>query len=269
MDGRPREGVIIADTYDEWLRRQDMMARKAFGDSGSRVVIEEMLEGPEVSVLCFADGETVAPMVSRWTTSALDGDKGLAAAWALWRQPYTGTSPKRRGRFFAPSAAWRRRDAVKGLFFGLMLTKDGPKVLEYNARLGDPETQAVLPLMESDLMDAMLAVRHGALKDEQVVFSSRHACCVVLCSGGYPGAFKAGFPIDAGGVDALYAGVAMKDGRLVTAGGRVMGVTALGDTLRDAVRSAYDLAEKVRFEGMHFRRDIGAKALLAEENRHG
>jgi phosphoribosylamine--glycine ligase len=272
------KGVIIVDTYDEAAAAlQDMMARKAFGDSGSRVVIEEMLEGPEVSVLCFADGETVVPMVSAMDHKrALDGDRGLntGGMGAVAPNPYyTGDVAERAMReIFLPTVRGMAQEGrpFKGcLFFGLMLTKDGPKVLEYNARLGDPETQAVLPLMESDLMDAMLAVRHGALKDEQVVFSSRHACCVVLCSGGYPGAFKAGFPIDAGGVDALYAGAAMKDGRLVTAGGRVMGVTALGDTLRDAVRSAYDLAEKVRFEGMHFRRDIGAKALLAEENRHG
>lgn len=275
-DGLARgKGVFIAKTHAEAeAALHAIMAQRMFGDSGSRVIIEEMLSGPEVSVLTLCDGETVVPLVSAMDHKrALDGDHGpnTGGMGAIAPSPYytQEIAAQCMRDIYLPTVRALARDGrpFKGcLFFGLMLTPDGPRVLEYNARFGDPETQAVLPLLQSDLLSALLSARAGTLRPTDVRFSHGHACCVVLASGGYPDKFSTGFPVDvgaaAGHID--YAGVAEKDGRLVTGGGRVLSVTAVGDTLAEAIAGAYALAEQVRFKGAHMRRDIGAAALLGE-----
>ncbi len=273
-DGLARgKGVVIAGTLKEAGQAlRDMLEGRMFGESGSRVIVEEFLEGPEVSVLAFVDGERVVPFVSAMDHKrAFAGDKGpnTGGMGAVAPNPfYTEETAKRAmAEIFLPTVRAMAREGrpFKGcLFFGLILTKEGPRVLEYNARLGDPETQALLPLLEGDLLAAMLAVREGRLQAGDLPFRAGHACCVVLASGGYPGKFPAGFPIRVEGVpDAAlyYAGVAEKDGQLVTAGGRVMSLTATAPTLREAVDKAYRAAQRVRFEGMMARSDIGARAL--------
>ncbi len=275
-DGLARgKGVVVAKTHAEAESAlRAMMADKVFGDSGSRVIIEEMLEGPEVSVLALCDGDTIVPLVSAMDHKrALDGDNGpnTGGMGVIAPNPYyTDDIAARCMRdIFLPTVRALKEDGrlFKGcLFFGLMLTKDGPKALEYNARFGDPETQAALPLMKSDLLSALLSVRAGTLRDTDVCFSDRRACCVVLASQGYPDKFAVGYPIETG--DALahvdFAGVKEESGQLVTAGGRVLSVTATGDTLAEAIRNAYELAGHIRFEGAHMRRDIGATALRGE-----
>ena len=254
-----------------------MMEDKVFGESGSRVVIEEFLEGPEVSVLAFTDGKTVVPMESSMDHKrALDGDKGLntGGMGTIAPNPYYTPEVARvcMDTIFLPTI---RAMAAEGrpfrgcLYFGLMLTGDGPKVIEYNCRFGDPETQVVLPLLESDLLDVMEAVEDGALERCPVRFSHKAACCVVLASAGYPGRYETGFPItvDDGFSAQLYCAGVKRDGAgaPVTAGGRVLGVAAVGDTLRRAVEEAYAQAACVHFENAYYRKDIGRRALAAEE----
>ncbi|NLB39733.1 MAG: phosphoribosylamine--glycine ligase [Clostridiales bacterium] len=277
-DGLARgKGVVVATTHDEAESAlRAMMADRVFGDSGGRVIIEEMLSGPEVSVLTLCDGEHGVPLVSAMDHKrALDGDNGpnTGGMGVVAPNPYyTGAIAERCMReIFLPTVQALAEDGrpFKGcLFFGLMLTQDGPKVLEYNARFGDPETQAALPLIKSDLLSALLSVRAGTLRDTDVDFSQEHACCVVLASGGYPEAFETGFPIAMGDAAAHvdFAGVREKGGQLVTNGGRVLSVTATGDTLKAAIDAAYALAEHIHFEGAHMRRDIGATALMGETN---
>lgn len=269
------KGVIIAQTRDEAKAAvRSMMEDKVFGESGSNVVIEEFLTGPEVSVLSFTDGKTVIPMVSSMDHKrALDGDKGLntGGMGTVAPNPYYTPEIARRcmEEIFLPTmAAMNTEDRTfKGcLYFGLMLTEKGPKVIEYNCRFGDPETQVVLPLLESDLLTVMQATAAGKLSETEVKFSSGHACCVVLASSGYPQSYETGFEITIPkNLDAqvYVAGAKLVDGVLKTSGGRVLGVTAVGETLEKAIEKAYQEADKVKFSNAYCRRDIGAKALLA------
>lgn len=271
------KGVIIAQTHEEASQAiTDMMQGGKFGHSGDRVVIEEFLEGPEVSVLAFTDGKTMVPMVSSMDHKrAHDNDEGLNTGGMGTVAPnpyYTEEVAERCMReIFIPTMNAMNAEGrtFKGcLYFGLMVTKDGPKVIEYNCRFGDPETQVVLPLLETDLLTVMRAVTEERLADVDVRFSSKHACCVILASDGYPEHYEKGFPLDIPEdvKDSVYvAGAALRDGQLVTNGGRVVGCTAVADTLPEAISNAYEIADKVRFENRYCRRDIGARALAAYE----
>ena len=272
------KGVVIAKTREEAKAAvHALMEDKVFGASGDRVVIEEFLTGPEVSVLCFTDGVTVKPMVSSMDHKrAGDGDTGpnTGGMGTVAPNPYytPAIAETCRETIFLPTV---RAMAAEGrpfrgcLYFGLMLTANGPKVIEYNCRFGDPETQVVLPLLESDLFTVLRACTAGTLAETEVKFSSRSACCVVLASQGYPGKYETGFPLTMTPEAAAHtyiAGAKEKEGVLVTAGGRVAGVTAVADTLPEAIREAYRLAEGVQFANRYCRKDIGAKALEAWED---
>ena len=270
------KGVIIAATRDEAKAAvRSMMEDKQFGESGSRVVIEEFLTGPEVSVLAFTDGNVVRPMVSSMDHKrALDNDEGLntGGMGTVAPNPYytPAIAEECMEKIFLPTMRAMNAEGrtFRGcLYFGLMLTPNGPKVIEYNCRFGDPETQVVLPLMESDLLDVMMATANGTLKDADVRFSNGAACCVIVASKGYPVKYESGFPMElpADSADGfIYVAGAKRDGdKLLSAGGRVLGVTAVADTLDVAIEKAYDRVAKVRFENGFYRRDIGAKALKA------
>ena len=273
------KGVLICQTRDEAEEAlRQMMLESKFGASGHRVVIEEFLEGPEVSVLAFTDGKTLRPMVSSMDHKrALDGDQGLNTGGMGTVAPnpfYTPEIAERTLReIMLPTVAAMQAEGCpfKGcLYFGLMLTKDGPKVIEYNCRFGDPETQVVLPLLKSDLLTVMKATTEGTLDSCPVEFADEAACCVVLASGGYPLKYTTGYPIhglEEAAKDAriYHAGTKRaENGELVTAGGRVLGVTCVAPTLREAVAKARAAAEKITFEGRQMRRDIGQRALSAE-----
>ena len=269
------KGVIIAETREEAAKAvRSMMEDRLFGESGSHIVIEEFLEGPEVSVLAFTDGKTVKPMVSSMDHKrALDGDRGLNTGGMGTVAPnpcYTKEAAQRcMDEIFLPTIRAMNAEGrpFRGcLYFGLMLTKDGPKVIEYNCRFGDPETQVVLPLLESDLLTVMQATAEGRLAETEVRFSDRSACCVVLASEGYPTHYEKGFPITLpewlGDHEEIYiAGAKEEDGALLTNGGRVLGAVATADTLADAVRDAYALAGRITFRNAYCRSDIGARAL--------
>ena len=273
------KGVLICMTKDEALQAVDgMMNHAQFGQSGRNVVIEEFLEGPEVSVLAFTDGKVVKPMVSSMDHKrALDHDEGLNTGGMGTIAPnpfYTPAVAERCMReIFLPTIAAMNAEGrtFRGcLYFGLMITKDGPKVIEYNCRFGDPETQVVLPLLKSDLLTIMQATTNGTLADTEVVFDAGAACCVVLASGGYPVKYKSGYPIsglEAAGETAcvFHAGTRREGDQILTAGGRVLGVTATAETLKQAVAKAYDAAEKINFTDRHMRHDIGARALAMED----
>ena len=273
------KGVIIAQTKEEAKAAvTSMMEDKIFGESGSRVVIEEFLTGPEVSVLTFTDGKTIVPMVSSMDHKrALDGDKGLntGGMGTVAPNPYytEGIAKECMEKIFLPTVRAMNAEGrtFKGcLYFGLMLTKDGPKVIEYNCRFGDPETQVVLPLLESDLFTVMQAVTNGTLDKTEVRFKNGCAACVIMASDGYPQKYQSGFElhIDESVKDSVFiAGAKRENGVLKTAGGRVLGVTATADTLKKALDSAYEKVNHVHFENAFWRKDIGAKALCkAEEN---
>ena len=269
------KGVIIAQTREEAFRAvREMMQEKKFGHSGDQIVIEEYLEGPEVSVLSFTDGKTIVPMVSSMDHKrAGDNDTGLNTGGMGTVAPNPYYTPEVAARcteeIFLPTIRAMNAEgrSFKGcLYFGLMITKDGPKVIEYNCRFGDPETQVVLPLLESDLFTIMRAVTEGRLSEVEVKFSGKNACCVILASKGYPEHYEKGFPLEipeSVREQVYVAGAALKDGQLVTNGGRVVGCTALADTLEDAIRDAYALAAQVHFENAYFRKDIGQRALRA------
>ena len=271
------KGVIIAKTKAEAEDAvRSMMADKRFGKSGERVVIEEFLEGPEISVLSFTDGKTVVPMVSSMDHKrAGEGDTGLNTGGMGTVAPnpcYTPEVAKTcMERIFLPTVRAMRAEgrAFKGcLYFGLMLTKDGPKVIEYNCRFGDPETQVVLPLMKTDLLTVMRAVTEERLADCPVEFSDGAAACVIMASRGYPGAYEKGFPItipEQLDAELFMAGVKRQDGRLVTSGGRVLGVTAVAEDLPTALKKAYAAVAQIRFENAYYRRDVGRRALEAKE----
>ena len=275
------KGVTVAMTRDEARDAvRAAMQERVFGESGARLVIEEYLEGPEVSVLSFTDGRTLAPMLSSMDHKrAYDGDTGpnTGGMGTICPNPYYTETVAREcmERIFLPTVRAMNAEGrtFRGcLYFGLMLTKDGPKVIEYNCRFGDPETQVVLPLLETDLLDIMEAVAAGRLSELDIKWSDKSACCVILASGGYPKGYKKGLPIsglDEGGqlpdgsAEVFHAGTRAEDGRYYTNGGRVLGVTATGDTLAQAVERAYAAADEISFEGLHRRADIGARALAA------
>ena len=271
------KGVIIAETREDAMNAvKSMMEDKIFGESGNNIVIEEFLTGPEVSVLSFTDGKTVVPMVSSMDHKrALDGDKGLNTGGMGTVAPnpyYTDDIAKEcMETIFKPTVEAMNSEgrSFKGcLYFGLMLTPKGPKVIEYNCRFGDPETQVVLPLLESDLLTVMQAVTNGTLSECEVVFKDENAACVVMASSGYPQKYESGFEliIDKSVADSVYvAGAKLENNILKTAGGRVLGVTAIGDSLENALSSAYKKVEKVKFDNAFYRKDIGKKALMAKE----
>ncbi len=265
------KGVIIAQTREEAIDAvNSIMEDKVFGESGNNIVIEEFLTGPEVSVLSFTDGKTLIPMVSSMDHKrALDNDKGLNTGGMGTIAPnpyYTSEIAKQcEEEIFIPTmdAMNKENRTFKGcLYFGLMLTEKGPKVIEYNCRFGDPETQVVLPLLESDLLDIMIAVADESLDKAEVKFKDESACCVVMASDGYPSKYESGFEIKMPSDKNIYvAGAKVKDGKLVTAGGRVLGVTETADSLKNAIDKAYNTVKEVSFTNAFYRKDIGAKAL--------
>jgi len=269
------KGVIIAQSREEAAEAvTDMMANAKFGKSGSTVVIEEFLTGPEVSVLAFTDGKVVKPMVSSMDHKrAGDNDTGLntGGMGTIAPNPYYTESVAKEcmETIFLPTIAAMNAEgrSFKGcLYFGLMLTPKGPKVIEYNCRFGDPETQVVLPLLESDLLTVMEATTNGTLAETEVKFSDKHACCVVTASAGYPESYQKGFEItmtEEAEKHTYVAGAKLDNGKLVTSGGRVTGTTAVADTLQDAIKEAYRIADGVCFENAYRRSDIGQRGLAA------
>lgn len=268
------KGVIIAKTREEAKNAVvSMMQDKVFGDSGNSIVIEEFLVGPEVSVLSFTDGKTLIPMISSMDHKrAMDDDRGLntGGMGTVAPNPYYSEdiAAECMDKIFLPTIDAMNKEgrSFSGcLYFGLMLTKNGPKVIEYNCRFGDPETQVVLPLLESDLLDIMLHIYDGTLDKADVRFADKHACCVVMASSGYPASYKTGFEIKMPEDKNIYvAGAKSENGILKTSGGRVLGVTEVADTLKDAIDKAYETVKTVSFENAYYRSDIGKRALLAE-----
>lgn len=267
------KGALIVKTLPEAEKAVlSIMEDKCFGESGNRIVIEEFLTGPEVSVLSFTDGKVVVPMVSSMDHKrALDGDRGLntGGMGAIAPNPYYTDEIAKMcmSEIFIPTINAMNAEGrtFKGcLYFGLMLTKDGPKVIEYNCRFGDPETQVVLPLLKTDLFTIMKAVSKGMLSNIEVAFSNGAACCVILASDGYPQKYETGFditlPNEVDG-EIYIAGAALKGSLLKTAGGRVLGVTAVSETLENAVDKAYNICGDINFKGKFYRTDIGKKAL--------
>ena len=267
------KGVVIAMTREEAVEAViSMMEDKVFGDSGSKIVIEEFLTGPEVSVLSFTDGNVVIPMISSMDHKrALDGDKGLNTGGMGTIAPnpyYTDEIAEICMRdIFLPTINAMNAEGrtFKGcLYFGLMITEKGPKVIEYNCRFGDPETQVVLPLLDGDLLDIMQACTNGTLADTPVKFKDGAACCVVMASAGYPGKYSGGYEITRDdGIDGevYVAGAKLDNGKVVTAGGRVLGVVAIGKDLGEAIDKAYQNVNKVHFDNAFYRKDIGQRAM--------
>lgn len=271
------KGVIIAETREEAKRAVvSMMQDKQFGASGDNIVIEEFLTGPEVSVLSFTDGNTVVPMVSSMDHKrAGDNDTGLntGGMGTVAPNPYYTETVAREcmEKIFLPTIRAMKAEGrtFKGcLYFGLMLTPKGPKVIEYNCRFGDPETQVVLPLLKTDLLTVMQAVTNENLSDIKVEFSDKNACCVIMASNGYPSSYEKGYemtiPEDIKN-DVYVAGARLSDGKLLTNGGRVLGVTSVADSLKEAIEESYKKVERIHFDNRYYRTDIGAKALKAVE----
>jgi len=271
------KGVIIAKTLEEAEAAvNSIMEDKIFGASGNSIVIEEFLEGPEVSVLSFTDGNVIVPMVSSMDHKrARDGDQGLNTGGMGTIAPnpyYTEEVAKRcKEEIFIPTVNAMKREGrtFKGcLYFGLMICKDGPKVIEYNCRFGDPETQVVLPLLKTDLLTVMRAVTDGKLKDVPVEFYDKSACCVIMASDGYPEKYEKGYEISIPSdvFDDVYVAGAKRDGeKLLTNGGRVLGVTATAGDLKSAIDAAYAKVKRISFANAYYRKDIGKKALQAKE----
>ena len=272
------KGVIIPENLEEAEKGvREIMEDKIFGESGNHVVVEEFLTGPEVSVLAFTDGKCVKPMVSSMDHKrALDGDKGLNTGGMGTVSPnpyYTADIAKEcMEKIFLPTIDAMNKEGrtFKGcLYFGLMLTPKGPKVIEYNCRFGDPETQVVLPRLKTDIIDIFEAINSGTLAELDIEWADEACACVIAASGGYPKSYPKGIEITGlengqkDGVIVYHAGTAIKDGKLVTSGGRVLGVTALGSDLQQALDKAYSALDEIHFDNMHFRHDIGKKALAA------
>ncbi|MBR6701594.1 MAG: phosphoribosylamine--glycine ligase [Clostridia bacterium] len=269
------KGVIIAQNKEEAREAViSIMEDKKFGASGNNIVIEEFMTGPEVSVLAFTDGKCVKPMVSSMDHKrALDNDEGLNTGGMGTVAPnpyYTKTvADECMEKIFIPTMNAMNAEGrtFKGcLYFGLMITPDGPKVVEYNCRFGDPETQVVLPLLDSDLLEIMLAVTNGTLSETEVKISDKSACCVIMASEGYPVSYEKGFEIEADDEvkkDIDFAGAKLAGGKLLTDGGRVLGVTSVADTLEEAIAASYKKAEKIKFANAFYRHDIGKRALEA------
>lgn len=267
------KGVLICSDLEAAKDAvKEIMEDKVFGASGSRVVVEEFLTGPEVSVLAFTDGHCVKPMVSsKDHKRALDNDEGLntGGMGTISPNPYytDAIAEECMNTIFLPTIEAMKREGrpFKGcLYFGLMITPDGPKVIEYNARFGDPETQVVLPRLKTDFVDIVMAVVEERLAELPIKWSDEACACVVMASGGYPGHYEKGIPIEGldenGQVDGAvvyHAGTALRDGKFVTNGGRVLGVTATGETLPEALKKAYEAVGRIHWEGVHFRHDIG------------
>jgi len=274
------KGVVIAENQADAVKAvQSMMQEKKFGDSGSSIVVEEYLEGPEVTVLAFTDGKTIVPMISSMDHKRVnDGNKGLNTGGMGVIAPNPHYTPEMeevcKKTIFIPTMLAMQKEGCpfKGcLYFGLMLTKSGPKVIEYNCRFGDPEAQAILPLLETDLFDIMEAVSDGKLDSININWKKTHSACVVLASAGYPESYETGFPIN--GLDAqggypggslpensltiYHAGTELLNGVFSTKGGRVLGIGATGLTLNMALNAAYKAAGEIKFEGAHYRNDIG------------
>ena len=272
------KGVIIPETLDEAVAGvKEIMEDKIFGDSGNNVVVEEFLTGPEVSVLAFTDGKCVKPMVTSMDHKrALDGDKGLNTGGMGTVSPnpyYTDEIAEEcMNTIFLPTIEAMNKEGrtFKGcLYFGLMLTPKGPKVIEYNCRFGDPETQVVLPRHKTDIMDIFEAINNETLCDLDIECDDRACTCVIMASGGYPKSYPKGIEINGltdgqlDGVTVYHAGTKRDGDKLVTSGGRVLGVTALGASIEDALAKSYAGVEKIKFDGAHYRKDIGQKALNA------
>ncbi len=272
------KGVIIPETLDEAVAGvKEIMEDKIFGDSGNNVVVEEFLTGPEVSVLAFTDGKCVKPMVTSMDHKrALDGDKGLNTGGMGTVSPnpyYTDEIAEEcMNTIFLPTIDAMNKEGrtFKGcLYFGLMLTPKGPKVIEYNCRFGDPETQVVLPRLKTDIMDIFEAINNETLSDLDIEWDDRACTCVIMASGGYPKSYPKGIEINGltdgqlDGVTVYHAGTKRDGDKLVTSGGRVLGVTALGESIEDALAKSYAGVEKIKFDGAHYRKDIGQKALNA------
>ena len=269
------KGVIIAETREQAKDAvKTIMQDKVFGASGDHIVVEEFLTGPEVSVLAFTDGKTMIPMISSMDHKrALDGDQGLntGGMGTVAPNPYytEAIAAECMEKIFLPTMEAMNQEGrtFKGcLYFGLMLTADGPKVIEYNCRFGDPETQVVLPLFESDLLTIMQHIAKGTLADAEVKFSNKAACCVIMASKGYPGKYETGYEITLPAEKSrIFVAGAKRDGeKLLTGGGRVLGVTEVADTLEEAIQKAYQTVEQVSFANAYYRKDIGQKALAAE-----
>lgn len=271
------KGVLIVHNFDEAKSAVNMMMEdKVFGKSGDNVVIEEFLTGSEVSVLSFCDGKTIVPMVSAMDHKrAKDNDEGLntGGMGTIAPNPYFTKEVEKEcmEKIFVPTMNAMNSEGrtFKGcIFFGLMITPKGPKVIEYNCRFGDPETQVVLPLLESDLLTVMQAVTQGTLTADMVKFSDKSACCVVMASDGYPEKYQKGFEITIPSSieeNVFVAGAKLDGEKLVTSGGRVLGVTALAEDLSSAIDKAYSLVDKVSFENAYYRKDIGKRALQKRE----
>lgn len=269
------KGVIIAFTKEEAINAvKSIMEDKQFGKSGDNIVIEEFLEGPEVSVLSFTDGKTVVPMISSMDHKrAGDNDTGLNTGGMGTIAPnpyYTKDIAKEcMDKIFIPTINAMNSEGrtFKGcLYFGLMLTKNGPKVIEYNCRFGDPETQVVLPLLKTDLLECMMAVTNENLSDIDIEFMNKNACCVIMASNGYPLSYEKGYEITIPNEisnNVFVAGAKIQDDRLLTNGGRVLGVTAINDSLKGAIDSSYALVDKISFKNAYYRKDIGSRALKA------
>ena len=278
------KGVTVAQTREEARSAvRAAMCERVFGESGARLVIEEYLEGPEVSALSFTDGHTLVPMVSSMDHKrALDGDLGPNTGGMGTVAPNPWYTPEIAAecmeRIFLPTMRAMNAEGrtFRGcLYFGLILTKDGPKVIEYNCRFGDPETQVVLPLLDTDLLEIMEATAAGRLAEVDIRWKPGSACCVILASGGYPKAYKKGLPIsglEENGqlpgepAEVFHAGTKLESGRYYTNGGRVLGITATASSLEEAVSRAYAAADRISFEGLHRRGDIGARALSAPKD---
>lgn len=275
------KGVIIPENLEEAVSGvKEIMEDKIFGESGNNVVVEEFLTGPEVSVLAFTDGKCVKPMVSSMDHKrALDNDKGLNTGGMGTVSPnpyYTDEIANEcMQKIFLPTINAMNSEGrtFKGcLYFGLMLTPKGPKVIEYNCRFGDPETQVVLPRLKTDIIDIFEAINNETLSDLDIEWDERACTCVIMASGGYPKSYPKGIEITGltngqlNGVTIYHAGTKLYNDKLVTSGGRVLGVTALGTDLQDALKKSYEAVENIRFEGAHYRKDIGHRALKVLDN---
>lgn len=272
------KGVIIAETKEKAFDTvKNIMKDKAFGKSGDRIVIEEFLEGVEVSILSFTDGKTIIPMISSMDHKRIgDKDTGLntGGMGTIAPNPYYTKEIAKEcfDKIFIPTILAMNKEGktFKGcLYFGLMITKDGAKVIEYNCRFGDPETQVILPLLKSDLLDIMIATTNGNLDKVKVEFENKSAACIIMASEGYPLEYKKGFAINIPKdiIERVYfAGVKKENEKLLTNGGRVLGITNIADTLDKAIKLSYEDAKQISFEGAYYRKDIGEKALLKKGN---
>lgn len=274
------KGVIIPENLDDAVAGvKEIMEDKIFGASGNNIVVEEFLTGPEVSVLAFTDGKCVKPMVSSMDHKrALDGDKGLntGGMGTVSPNPYYNeeVAAECMDKIFMPTINAMNQEGrtFKGcLYFGLMITPKGPKVIEYNCRFGDPETQVVLPRLKTDIIDIFEAINNETLSELDIEWSEKACACVIMASGGYPKSYKKGVEITGltlgqlDGVTVYHAGTKIENDKLVTSGGRVLGVTALGDSLADALKKSYEAVENIHFDNAHYRKDIGKRALEANK----